>query len=113
MDDRSFKLGVAVGVAVVLLLQFILLVFKPWRRAFFSGAAVPLANIVGMRLRGNPPMLLVDAFILLRKHEVDVSIDMVEVVYVTNRTRASSPEALMQLVQEKKQTNDRQHASAT
>ena len=112
MDDRSFKIGMAVGVATVLLLQFVLLVFKPWIRAILSGAGVPLACVLGMRLRGNQPMLLVDAYIILRKRDIDVSMSMVEVVYITNRTRASTPEALAQLVQEKRQNDDRQQPGA-
>jgi len=55
-------------------------------------------------------MLLVDAFILLRKGGLDMSIDMVEVVYVTNRIRASTPEALAQLVREQRQKDERQQA---
>lgn len=100
MDQDSFRLGVGVGAGLVGLLLLILFILKPWIRAFFSGAAVPLAAVVGMRLRGNPPMLLIDAFIQLRKTSVMVGINVVEVVYIANKMKASSPDILVELVLE-------------
>lgn len=74
IEPISLILGVIVGVGIILLLYFIMLILKPWCHAYFSGAPVSLLCIVGMRLRGNPPMLLIEAFINLRKTPVETSI---------------------------------------
>ena len=100
IDQQSFIIGAIAGAGVIALLQLVMFILKPWRHAFFSGAPVPLLGIVGMRLRGNPPMLLIDAFIKLRKIPVDTSIQEVEVVFIQNKVRASTPDALVRLVQE-------------
>jgi uncharacterized protein YqfA (UPF0365 family) len=54
-------------------------------KASVSGASVSVANIVGMRLRGNPPSLLIDSLIALRASDVDVSMGAVERVYTANK----------------------------
>lgn len=103
IDQDSFRLGVGAGAGLVGLLLLTLFILKQWIRALFSGAAVPFATIVGMRLRGNPPALLIDAYIQLRKIGVMVGIDFVEVVYIANKTKASTPDMLAKLVLEQQE----------
>lgn len=91
-------MGIFIGVGIMLILQFVVLLLRPWQHAFFSGASVPLPQIIGMRLRGNPPILLIDAYILLRKADVNVQIGYVEVVYIENKNGIDSPEKLAELV---------------
>ena len=98
IDPRSLVTGIIIGVGFMLILHFIILLLRPWRHAFFSGASVPLPQIIGMRLRGNPPLLLIDAYILLRKEDIDVQIGYVEVVYIENKNGTDSPEKLAELV---------------
>lgn len=105
IDQDSFRLGIGVGAGLVGLLLLVLFILKPWVRAFFSGAPVPLAAVIGMRLRGNPPMLLINAFIQLRKIPAMVGIDFVEAVYIRNKTKASSPDILAELVLEQQEKN--------
>ncbi|MDA1189761.1 MAG: hypothetical protein O2854_08825 [Chloroflexi bacterium] len=100
IDPKSFVLGVGVTVAVGWIYGLATSPMRVWTRALMSGAKVPLLGIVGMTLRGNPAQLLVDAYIVLRKIPVEVSIQEVEVVYIQNKMRASTPEALVRLVQE-------------
>ena len=105
IDQPSFILGVFVGAGLILTFHFIMFILTPWRKALTSGAPVPLLCIVGMRLRGNPPMLLIDAYIKLRKMGVDVSIAIVEVVYITNKGKARTPDILATLVMEQLEKN--------
>ncbi len=100
IDPKSFVLGVAATVAVGWIYGLDTSPMRVWTRALMSGAKVPLLGIVGMTLRGNPAQRLVDAYIILRKIPVDVSIHEIEVVYIQNRVKASTPEALVRLVQE-------------
>ena len=57
--------------AVILLLFslviFVAIVFlaAPWMRAFMSGAPISLVQLIGMRLRGVPPNLVVDSVVTL------------------------------------------------
>lgn len=98
IDWQSFKLGAAAGAGGVLCFLFVLFILKPWRQAWSCGAPVPLAAIVGMRLRGHPPALLIEAYIKLRKMPVEISIAEVEVEYLKNRTRALSSDALVSII---------------
>ena len=59
-----------------------------------SGAQVALGTILGMTLRGNSATLLIDAYIMLRKILVDVSIRVVDVVFIQNKVSASTPRPL-------------------
>ncbi|MFC1497756.1 hypothetical protein ACFLS1_04670 [Verrucomicrobiota bacterium] len=100
IEPRSFLIGVAAGTGVFFVFQFILFILKPWRHALFSGAAVSMPYIIGMRLRGNPPMLLIDAYIKLKKQSVPTFIQEVEVVYIANKVKASTTGELVKLVME-------------
>ena len=100
IDSNSFWLGVIVALVAVWILGFITLPVRVWIRAFLSGAQVSLPTIFFMRLRGNPAALLVDAHITLRNCGVDATIQEVEVVYLQNRARASTPDALAEFVRE-------------
>ena len=59
--------------ALVMAFVFVL-VLRPWLRAFLHGAPVSIIHIVAMRLRGNPPRLLIDAYIALRRADLVVTI---------------------------------------
>lgn len=98
IDSRSLVMGIIIGVGTMLIVHFIVLLLRPWRHAFFSGVQVSLVQILGMRLRGNPPQLLVDAYIMLIKANVKVQIAYVEVVYIENKNRSDTPEQLAEMV---------------
>ena len=84
----AFVAGVFVGIGLTLLWK-LFNVLLPWKKAFLSGARVSLVQIVGMRLRGNPVGLLVDAMIILvqRGHR-DLRMSKVEQVYLAEGSRA-------------------------
>jgi len=75
---------------------------RPWVRALLSGVPVSLVQIFGMRLRGVPPMLVVDALATLvhRGHAYDPStFYLTESIYLTRRDEIRSPGDLADLVE--------------
>jgi uncharacterized protein YqfA (UPF0365 family) len=82
----SFLLGVAFGVAISLGGIIWLVVNRSWRRAMLSGIPVSFGDVLGMRLRGTPPGLVVDAAVALDKRGLSVSIREVEAAYLAYGT---------------------------
>jgi uncharacterized protein YqfA (UPF0365 family) len=83
--------------ALVVAFAFVL-VLRPWLRAFLHGAPVSIFHIVAMRLRGNPPWLLIDAYIALRRADLGVTIGDIENAFVGGRNRVLTSEDLVELV---------------
>ena len=54
------------------------LLVRLWMRAALAGAPIPLVSLLGMRLRQSRAGDIVDAYIVARKAEVDVSVDELE-----------------------------------
>lgn len=71
---------------------------RPWLRGLLYGTPVPFVRILAMRLRGNPPLLLIDAYIALQRAGVSATIDDVENVYIDSRTRIVTSDDLAELV---------------
>ncbi|MBN1437626.1 MAG: flotillin-like FloA family protein [Sedimentisphaerales bacterium] len=78
------------------------LVLRHWLRALSSGVPVSFAQIIGMRLRGNDPNLIIDAYIQLKHAEESVSPADVESVFIAHKTQATDVDTLVQLVRERK-----------
>jgi hypothetical protein len=57
-----------------------------------------------MRLRGNPPMLLIDAYISLRRAGIPTTIVAVEETYIDNKNRVSTSDDLVELVKQSAST---------
>ncbi|MGI9456706.1 MAG: flotillin-like FloA family protein [Aeoliella sp.] len=102
--DGAFLIVVLAGVAICGLL-FVLVIFamlvRPWLRAVLHRAPVLLPQILAMRLRGNPPLLLIDAYITLRRAGISTTIDEVENVYIDSSTRVSTSDNLVELVKQR------------
>jgi uncharacterized protein YqfA (UPF0365 family) len=101
---------VLAGFAFVNLLFFLILIVMlvflapPWMRAFMSGAPVTLLQIIGMRLRGVPPYLIVDSVVTLvhRGHPFDRRLCYeAESLYLAQRGMIQSPEQLADLVEKR------------
>jgi uncharacterized protein YqfA (UPF0365 family) len=75
--------------------------FRYWIRAVMSGAPVSMLSILAMRLRGNPPSLLIDAYSRLRRDGVNATIADVEIAYMDSKTRVHSGRDLVAFVQDK------------
>ncbi len=98
MHGVSFIMGYTAGIATLVILWIAGFVLRPWSRALFSGAAVPLGSIVGMRLRRTPANLLIDAYVRLKKRNKQTSMDHVETLYIAHRERIYTAEDLVDLV---------------
>jgi uncharacterized protein YqfA (UPF0365 family) len=106
MSDAMFWTVAAVLMLIPLLgmFAFMLVTFSPWMRAFMSGAPVTITSLLGMRLRGTPVKLVIDAYIQLRVRGKDVSLADVERQYIAEQHRVRSSGDLVDLVE--------QHAAA-
>ncbi|MFM7070855.1 MAG: flotillin-like FloA family protein [Planctomycetota bacterium] len=71
-------------------LALVVWVIKPWLRAFMHGVPVSLFHILGMRLRGNPPTILIDAYIKLHRAGDEVTLAELEHTYIDSRSRILS-----------------------
>lgn len=104
MDISSLIIGFIAGIATSLVSLILIFLLRPWLHALFSGAAIPLAGIIGMRLRGNPPKLLIDAYVTMIHAGETTSINDVESVYIANKSQAVDTDSLVRLVREYKRT---------
>jgi uncharacterized protein YqfA (UPF0365 family) len=109
MSENAFHCFLMFYLAVFLLFAiiggvFFFLIPRPWLRAWSSGAPVTALSIVGMRLRGNPPILLIDAYIALKRAGVETSIREIEGTYIDHRTRVRNRDELIELVRSKTPT---------
>ena len=95
--DLTFEQGVMVGAGGVAAVLVILLILRPWRRAFFSGAPLSLAYIIGMRLRGNSPDFLIDAYLELVKGGAQIPMDHVECIYMKYKSKIRTPHDLAEM----------------
>ncbi len=93
---------IAVAITVLLVMALFLSFMRVWVKAMTSGVPVSILRIVGMRLRGNPTDLLIDAHILLTKQQTSATLDETEYIYMENRNRIRSSDDLIRLVKEKK-----------
>ncbi|GIW92137.1 MAG: hypothetical protein KatS3mg110_0178 [Pirellulaceae bacterium] len=89
---------VVILVLFVAILMVFGLVFPPWMRALVRGTPVSVFDIIGMRLRGSPPLLLIDAYSTLRHDDYSVTIGQVERAYLGARNRITTSDDLVELV---------------
>ena len=108
MPEDFLIVAVAIlAVFALILFTVLLLLVRPWLRAALNAVPVSLLHIVAMRLRGNPPMLLVDAYIALNRAGRSVTISDVEKVYIDNRNWVSTSNDLAELVQQREDVTER------
>lgn len=100
IDPQSFIVGAIVGLASAGIFSLIGKLFRPWLRSCLCVCPVPFFVILGISLRGNPALLLIDSYITLRHEGVDTSIREVESVFMNRRVRVSGPDDLVQFVKE-------------
>jgi uncharacterized protein YqfA (UPF0365 family) len=83
MNADPLILAVVAGVAFVfaLFLVFFFVHVRLWVQAKLTNIPVSLLDIIGMRLRGCPPRLIVYAMIVLHQRGTKVSVREVELCY--------------------------------
>jgi hypothetical protein len=94
IGGAAFMAGLFIGMAGKLL------AIGPWLRVVFSGGDVRLMHIIGMRLRGSPLDLIIDAYLSLVHSDVSVPIAHVESLYIANKSRVFSAQDLVGIVKE-------------
>ena len=87
-------------VALIFMAISILLI-RPWLRAFLHGAPVSLLHIIAMRLRGNPPTLLIDAYIALQRANIRATLADVENTYIDTKNQITTSDDLVAWVKQK------------
>ncbi|HUE74015.1 MAG TPA: flotillin-like FloA family protein [Pirellulaceae bacterium] len=102
--NQAFALAIVVVVLVMLLAMAVLgvMVLGPWLRAFTSGAPISVVQLLGMRLRGVPPGLIVDALVTLVHRGLSHDprrCGIAESIYLAQRGLIHSPEQLADLVE--------------
>lgn len=73
---------VILGVGVLIIVWAFLFFIRVWIRAWMSSARVSLFNLLGMKLRGVPPNLIVDARIRAVKAGLPLTTDNMEAHYL-------------------------------
>jgi uncharacterized protein YqfA (UPF0365 family) len=96
----QFLLGLVVGIGGTLVLVVWMVVNRSWRHAVFAGAPLPWTAILGMRLRGTPPALIVDSYVALVKRGRTPDWGMVEATYLANAGRRLDVSDLVSLVEQ-------------
>ncbi|MCC6695208.1 MAG: flotillin-like FloA family protein [Candidatus Hydrogenedentes bacterium] len=99
-EPSMFWPGFVFGVLSMLSVQFLLYAAHPWIKAYLSGAHVQLLQIVAMRLRGNPPIRIIDAYVQMTKRGHRISIDVVEATFIAHQENATSVDALVRILEE-------------
>lgn len=93
---------ILIGLAVLVtgVFAFVILVLvRPWIKGFMSGCPVSLFDLLGMRLRGNNPNLLIEAYVMLRMRNIPVNIQDVEREYAANKHQINSSAELAKRIQ--------------
>jgi uncharacterized protein YqfA (UPF0365 family) len=84
------------------LFVFVASLLRPWLRAFLSGVPVSVLRILGMRLRGTPPDVVIDALVTLAHggYECDSHrMSLAESTYLAQRGRIESAADLADIVE--------------
>ena len=97
--DTAFMLGVLAGWAALALLAGLLWLVRPWLLAWASGSRISAARLLGMRLRGTPIMVLIPAYVTLRKRGVDIDLDALEAAYMAEHAAIRSSEDLVRVAE--------------
>jgi uncharacterized protein YqfA (UPF0365 family) len=96
MNNQPFLI-IAVVISTVVCLSlffFFVIAARPWLRAFMHKTPVSILNIIAIRLRGNSPAMMIDAYIALRRIGMSVTLSDVENEYIDNGNRSATSEDL-------------------
>ena len=93
-QTTTIILWVAAG-ALLLLVLFLLSFLTVWVRARLAGAEVALFDLVGMRLRGVPYSVIVDAKIAAEKAGIPIDTDKLDAHYLAGGNIVQTVQALI------------------
>jgi uncharacterized protein YqfA (UPF0365 family) len=89
-----FVVAAALLLAGIAPLLVFVLIFRVWVRGLLGGVRVSILDVLGMRLRGNPVGLLVDALLVLKQRGIEASIAEVEATYIAHQGQPYTPSDL-------------------
>ncbi len=111
MDIKTLVLLLGLPIFVLLFLVVAIIFFtalRPWIRGLTGGAYVPLLNILGMRLRGCPPGLIIDTLVTLHHRGLGATIEEVESTYLAHRDERLETAQLADFVEERLKKKEKQ-----
>ena len=86
LTTSAFWAGVVVGAAGLLLVRvavhFVGGFLTPWVVATTNGAKVGFLHLLGMRLRGTPASLIIEAYVVDQKRDREYSLEEIEGAYL-------------------------------
>jgi len=94
MDIPNVVIWIAAG-ALLLLVLFLLTFLAVWVRARLAGAEVGIFDLVGMRLRGVPYSVIVDAKIAATKAGLSVDVEKIDAHYLAGGNIVQTVQALI------------------
>lgn len=97
MELVSVIIVIAIGVIALIFLSIFLFFFRVWLRALASGNPVPLARLVGMKLRRVPSGPIVDCHIRASQAGLEVTLDQLERHYLAGGRPERVIEAMVRL----------------
>jgi hypothetical protein len=62
-------------------------VCRAWMSAELHGAHLPFREVLGMRTRGTPPDVIVDAYVMINRSGMPTTIAALEDIFITERHR--------------------------
>ena len=95
MEPLSFIFGCFAGVAGVVFLLMVFMILRPWVHLKTRGGRGSLFYVFAMRLRGNPVLLIIDAYSSLLHSGVVLTLREVEAHYVANQARIMTVQDLV------------------
>ena len=73
-------------------------VLRVWVRGVLGGVRVSILDVIGMKLRRNPPGLLLDTALALKHRGFEVGVQEVETAYMAYKGQPFTPSELADLV---------------
>ena len=109
--SNNFIAGFIVGVAVTFLAFVVLgvgfLIVRPWFMLKLAGGRGSLLQIVGMRLRGTPVSMIVEAYTALLHSGETLHLRDVESTYIAQRGKIINVQDLISHTRETLQQNEK------
>lgn len=88
-----------IAILVAIVWMAIVLV-RPWTQSYLFGLPVSFLSLLGMRLRGTPPTMIIDAYVVLRHAGINITPRDVELVYTANRDDITTSNDLIQIAKQ-------------
>ena len=94
---QQTTLLITLAVLLVINLVFLagfLAVMRVWIRGVLAGVRISMFDVIGMKLRRNPPGLLLDTALALKHRGFEVGVPEVEAAYMAYKGQAFTPSEL-------------------